>query len=196
MIAAPASDSSDRARDRVRNGDLITLLRRNATVIQAAFATLWAVRLAATGGPWEIPIGVGLIGYLAARSAFGATSGVRGRDLLRTDRAKQFLRPVTRATVTQLVASGLLPVVASAIGAAHWSLPLIAASIGAFLIVFGRQLEIPAVTVVGVGYTVAALVVPLVVDRGNIAATASALSATALLVSTVVCSRSAGRSLR
>jgi hypothetical protein len=192
MIAAPESDSSDRVDDR----DLIALLRRNATVIQAAFATLWAVRLAATGGPWEIPIGVGLVGYLAGRAAFTATNGMRGRELLRTDRAKQFLRPVTRATVAQLVASGLLPIVASAIGAAPWSLPLIAASIGAFLIVFGRQLHVPPVTFIGVGYTVTALVVPLVVDRENIAATTSALSAAALLASTVVCSRRAGASLR
>lgn len=181
---------------RSSNHDLVALLRRNATVIQAAFATFWSVRLAAAGEPWEIPIGVALVGYLAGRAAFRSTRALRARTALRTERGRQFLRPVTRATVVQLVASGLLPVAASGVGRAHWSLPLVAASIGAFLIVFGRQLRLPAVSIVGWVYTGAALAIPMVVNRADVTTAVSALSAAALMASTVICSKRAGTSLR
>ena len=164
----------------------VALLRRNAAVIQAAFAMFWFVRLAAavpsaaTGAVLIVGTALAVWG---AVSAWHGASGVRARDEFRTPAGRAFLRPVTRISVAQLVASVVLPWIASTAGATDWVLPSIALTIGLFLFAFAQPLQVPAVRWMGVVATVIPVLLPLVIHGDGLAVAVCATLGAALTCS-------------
>jgi hypothetical protein len=167
------------------------LLRRNAAVIQGVFAVLWGVRLAVVAGPWEVPIVVAIAMTMAARRAFRSTTGLRARDEFRTPKGRAFLRPVTRITTWQICASVVLPLAATAIGLDGWAVPLVALTIGVFLVAFGPTLQLASVRVIGTIASIACLAVPLVTSGEARLAWTSVAMVCALSASAIVCARAA-----
>lgn len=167
------------------------LLRRNAVVIQGVFAVLWAVRLAVVAGPWEVPLLVAIGMFVASRRAFRSTVGLRARDEFRTPKGRAFLRPVTRLTLWQIAGSIVLPVAATAAGIDGWSAPLVALTIGLFLVGFGRTLQLTSVRVIGAAASVAVVLVPLVTTGDARVAWTSVAMVCALSSSAIVCARAA-----
>lgn len=166
---------------------LVRLLRRNATLFQAVFAVLWAVRLGAATHRWWV-VEVTVVAAVAATVvAVRATRGLSARQALRTPEGRAFLRPVTAMTVAQLVASVVLPVAAAAAGADEWAVPLVAVTIGLFLVGFGRPLRLPAVVALGV----AGALVPVAAGLPATPAVTSATMVAVLLTSLWWCAGTA-----
>lgn len=170
---------------------MVQLLRRNATVFQTVFAALWAVRFTLAVGAPEVIAAVAVVGGLGVRAAFRATRGPRAREVFRTDEGKRFLRPVTWLTVAQIVGSIVLPGIAGALGAEDWVMPLVAVTIGLFLIGFARSLEVPVVARLGVAATVVPLVLPFVAGGDALLAWTAVSMMVALLAATWACARAA-----
>ena len=175
---------------------MVQLLRRNATVVQTLFAVFWSVRFTLAGGAPEVVAFVVVAGGLGARAAFHATRGPRAREVFRTPAGKRFLRPVTTLTLAQIAGSIVLPGIAGALGAAEWVMPLVAATIGLFLVGFARPLHVPAVRHIGVGATVVPLALPSMVGGDALRAWTSLSMAVALLGATWACARAASRDQR
>ena len=170
---------------------MVQLLRRNAVVIQVAFALLWSLRLAAAVGAPVVaiggPIAVAIAGALAIRIATRATRGMRARDVFRTPEGRGFMRPVTWLTVAQIAGSIVLPGIAGAMGHDEWVMPLVAMTIGLFLVGFGRPLRVRTVSRIGTAATLVPLGLPLAATgTALIALTATSMIA-ALLASAWCC---------
>ncbi len=170
---------------------LVRLLRRNAVLIQGVFAVLWSVRLAVAAGPWEVPVLVALFTVATTRRAFSKTAGLRARDEFRTPRGRAFLRPVTRASLWQIGASIVLPILAGAVGLDQWALPLIALTIGLFLVAFAASLQLTEVKVIGWSATVAAVALPILLNGSELVAAVSGAMVVTLVASMWCCVRSA-----
>ncbi|MBI4934755.1 MAG: hypothetical protein HY828_12810 [Actinobacteria bacterium] len=168
---------------------LVRLLRRNAVVIQGVFALLWSVRLAAAAGPWEVPVLVALFTVVMARRAFSKTVGLRARDEFRTPRGRAFLRPVTRASLWQIGASVVLPIAAGAVGLERWALPIIAVTIGLFLVAFAASLQLTSVAVIGWFATATSVLLPLAFDDSDLVAAVSGAMVVTLVASMWCCAR-------
>ncbi|MDO8363201.1 MAG: hypothetical protein Q7V88_09920 [Actinomycetota bacterium] len=170
---------------------LVPLLRRNAVVFQVVFAFVWALRFAFVTGSPELPVVVAAGGAVAGRVAFRATRGMRARDEFRTPAGKRFLRPVTWLTVAQLVAGFALPALAGTVGADDWALPLLASTIGMFLVGFGRTLELRAVSGIGIAATVLPLCLPPLASGDALAALTAGSLVAALSASVWCCALAA-----
>ncbi len=170
---------------------LVQLLRRNATLFQAVFALLWSLRFTLAVGVPEVPVVVAIGVAVAVRIAFAATHGPKAREVFRTAQGRRFLQPVTRLTIAQLVASIVLPGAAGALGAQEWVIPIVALTIGLFLIVFSRSLRLPAVAIIGVAATVAPMCWPIVATGKTLTALTASTMTVALLTSTWYCALAA-----
>ena len=166
---------------------MVQLLRRNATVFQAAFATLWAARFTLAVGAPEVVVAVAVAAFVAVRVAVRATHGLRARETFRTPAGRRFLRPVTWLTVAQLAASVVLPIVAGLVGAERWAVPLVAVTIGIFLVGFARPPQVPPVAWVGAAATAVPLGLPLVSTGTALLAWTAVSMMLALLTSTWLC---------
>ncbi len=167
------------------------LLRRNAAVIQGTFATLWAVRFALVTGAWLESAAVALVAVGASVLAFRDTRGLQARTAFRTAAGRRFLRPVTIATVVQILASILLPMAVGMLGGEGLVMPTVALTISTFLIWFARPLALPAVAWVGGAWTVVAISLPLGASGATMVAATCAVASAALLVSTWCTARAA-----
>lgn len=170
---------------------MVQLLRRNATVFQTVFAVLCAIRFTFAVGAPEVILAVALVGGSAVRAAYRATRGPRARDVFRTPVGKAFLRPVTWLTVAQIVGSIGLPVLAGAMDAQEWVMPLVAATIGLFLVGFARPLQVRAVGRIGAAATVVPLALPLMAEGDSLLAWTAVTMMVALLAATWACARAA-----
>jgi len=170
---------------------MVQLLRRNATLFQAVFALLWALRFTLAAGVPEVPIIVAIAGAAAVRMAFRATPGPKARDAFRTAQGRRFLQPVTRLTIVQIVASIVLPAAAGALGAQDWVMPIVAMTIGLFLIGFSRSLRIPAVAMIGAVATVVPPCLPLVATGDALMALTASTMVAGLLTSMWFCALAA-----
>jgi hypothetical protein len=187
-VASPSIDPWDTTRPARR---LVRLVRRNAVLIQGVFALLWSVRLAVVAGPWEVPMMVAAFTIFATRRAFSKTSGLSARDEFRTPRGRAFLRPVTRMTIWQIGASVVLPIIAGVVGFERWTMPLVALTIGLFLVAFAASLQLTAVRVIGWSATVASLGLPFVLDGPDLVAAISGAMVVSLVASMWCCMRAA-----
>jgi len=170
---------------------LVQLLRRNATVFQTVFAVLWAMRFTVAVGAPEVIVVVAVAGGLAVRRAFALTRGPRARDVFRTPAGRRFLRPVTWLTIAQLVGSAVLPLAAGALGADRWAVPLVAFTIGVFLVGFARPLHVPPVARIGVVATVMPLLLPFFCTGTALLAWTAVTMTSALLAATWACTLAA-----
>jgi hypothetical protein len=155
-------------------------------LIQAAFAAFWLVRGSAVigggvGGVLIAASGVTVIGVFvyAIRASAGTAPRPNGQE------AKRIERAVTVATVVQLVASFVLPVVVIAAGHSDWVLPSIAITIGPLLLWLDRRVEIPRYRLVGWVLIVAPVILVAVMSGTPLVAT-TGIAAGLLLLGTAV----------
>jgi hypothetical protein len=125
-------------------------VRRIGGLIQAAFAAFWLVRASlAIGGRAEDVLiavsGVAVIGVLtyAIRVTAGTAPRPAGREGRRIERL------VTIATIAELVAAFVLPVIVTAAGRSDWVLPSIVITIGPLLLYLDHLVHIPRYRIVG-----------------------------------------------
>ena len=191
-VTAPALTANPAAAPDQRT--MVQLLRRNATVFQAVFAALWAARFTLAVGAPEVIVVVAVAALAAVRLTFRATRGLRARETFRTSAGRRFLRPVTQLTVAQLAGSVVLPIVAGLLGAERWAVPLVAVTIGAFLVGFAGPLQVPAVAWVGAAATAVPLGLPLVCTGTALLAWTAVSMMLALVTCTWLCAVATRRS--
>jgi hypothetical protein len=125
-------------------------VRRIGGFIQTAFAAFWLARASQavggrTGEALIVASGVAVIGVLAY--AITVTAGTAPRPTGRE--ASRIGRSVTLATVIQLAASFVLPVIVTAVGHPGWVLPSIVITIGPLLLWLDHVAGIPRLRLVG-----------------------------------------------
>ncbi len=125
-------------------------VRRIGGLIQAAFAAFWLVRASlAIGGRAEDVLiavsGVAVIGVFTY--AIRVTAGIAPRPA--AQEARRIERSVTIATVAELVAAFVLPVIVIAAGHSDWVLPSIVITIGPLLLYLDHLVHIPRYRLVG-----------------------------------------------
>ncbi len=131
-------------------------VRRVGGLIQAAFAAFWLVRGShAMGGA----VGALLIAVSGVAVLATFVYAVRFTSRYRAPRphsaeGKRIERYVTVATIAELVAAFVLPLMVSAAGHSDWVLPSIAITIGPLLLYLDRLVEIPRYRAVGWALTV------------------------------------------
>jgi len=130
-------------------------VRRVGGFIQLAFAAFWLARgaLSVGGVAGAVLTGIALVSVVAVL-AYGirATAGTGHRPT--GPEAERIERSITVATVVEIVASLLLPVIVIAAGHSDWVLPSIAITIGPLLLWLDRELDIPRYRPVGWALTV------------------------------------------
>jgi hypothetical protein len=125
-------------------------VRRVGGFVQVAFAALWLVR---GGLNVHRPAGIALAGAFSvciiAVLAYGirVTAGTGPRPS--GQEAKRIERSVTVATILELVAAFVLPVIVVAAGHSDWVLPSIAVTIGPLLLWLDHLVKIPRYRAVG-----------------------------------------------
>ena len=125
-------------------------VRRIGGLIQAAFAAFWLVRasLAIGGRAGDVLIavsGVAVIGVFTY--AIRVTAGIAPRPAGRE--ARRIERLVTIATIAELAAAFVLPVIVIAAGHSDWVLPSIVITIGPLLLYLDHLVHIPRYRLVG-----------------------------------------------
>jgi hypothetical protein len=155
-------------------------------LIQAAFAAFWLVRGSAVigGGVARVLIavfGVTVVGVFvyAIRVSAGTAPRPQGQE------AKRIERAVTAATIIQLVASFVLPVVVIAAGHSDWVLPSIAITIGPLLLWLDRRVHIPRHRPVGWALIAGPVILVAVMSGTPLVAT-TGVAAGLLLLGTAV----------
>ena len=119
-------------------------VRRIGGFIQAAFAALWLARasLAIGGRTGDILIaasGVAVIAVFAYAITVTASTAPRPAG----PQARRIERSVTIATVIELVAAFVLPVIVIAAGHSDWVLPSVVITIGPLLLYLDHLVHIP-----------------------------------------------------
>jgi hypothetical protein len=136
-----------------------------------------------------VPVLVAAVSLVAARRSFRNTRGLRARDEFRSAHGRAFLRSVTRLSLWQVAGSVVLPVLATATDRPELVAPSVALTIALFLVVFGRQLQLRVVSVVGAAATVGCITLPLVAGGDILLACVAALMTTTLSASLLLCAR-------
>ena len=124
--------------------------RRVGGFIQAAFAAFWLGRasLAIGGHAGDVLIAVSAVAVIGVFSyAIKVTAGLAPRPA--GPQARRIERSVTIATVLELVAAFVLPVVVIAAGRSDWVLPSIVITIGPLLLWLDHLVHIPRYRPVG-----------------------------------------------
>lgn len=159
-------------------------VRRVGGFIQLAFAALWLVRgsLNLHGGVKLALVGVFGVMVLAVlvygvRVTAGTGSRPSGAE------AKRIERSVTIATIIELVAAFVLPVVVIAAGHSDWVLPSIAITIGPLLLWLDHVVHIPRYRPVGWALTLGPIILVATMSGTSLAAT-TGIAAGVLLLAT------------
>ena len=159
-------------------------VRRIGGFIQTAFAAFWLARtsLAIGGRAGDVLIaasGAAVIGVVTY--AIRTTAGTAPRPA--GPQASRIGRSVTVATVIQLAASFVLPVIVIAAGHPGWVLPSIVITIGPLLLWLDHLVHIPRYRAVG-GAMIAGPVILVVMMPGPALAVTTGLAAGILLLGT------------
>ena len=125
-------------------------VRRIGGLIQAAFAAFWLARasLAIGGRAGDVLLavsGVAVIGVFTY--AIRVTAGTAPRPA--GPEARRIERLVTLATIIELAAAFVLPVIVIAAGRSDWVLPSIVITIGPLLLYLDHLVHIPRYRIVG-----------------------------------------------
>ena len=159
-------------------------VRKVGGYIQLAFAAFWLVRGAFNfHGQTRTPLAMSCVVVTLVVLVYGirVTAGTGPR--LTDPEAKRIERSVTIATVIELVAAFVLPVIASAAGHSDWVLPSIAITIGPLLLWLDHLVHIPRYRVVGWALTVGPVILVATMSGSSLAAT-TGISAGFLLLAT------------
>lgn len=147
-------------------------IRKVGGFIQLAFAAFWLVRGSFNlHGGVRTPLAVAFVGICGGVLIYGivVTKGTGPR--LTSPEAKRIERSVTIATVVELIAAFLLPIVVSAAGRSDWVLPSIAITIGPLLLWLDHEVSIPRLRVVGWVLTIGPVVLVATMSGSALAAT-------------------------
>ena len=159
-------------------------VRRIGGFIQAAFAALWLIRASlAIGGPaGDVLIavsGVAVIGVFTY--AIRVTTGTAPRPA--GPQARRIERSVTLATIIELAAAFVLPVIVIAMGHSDWVLPSIVITIGPLLLYLDYLVHIPRYRPVGWALTVGPVILVATMSGSALAVT-TGIAAGVLLLGT------------
>ena len=157
-------------------------VRRVGGFIQAAFAAFWLVRASLTigGRAGDVLIavsGVAVIGVFcyAIRVTAGTAPRPAGAE------ARRIERSVTVATVIELVAAFVLPVIVIAAGHSDWVLPSIVITIGPLLLWLDHLVHIPRYRVVGWALTAGPVILVATMSGSALAVTTGIAAGVVLL---------------
>jgi len=159
-------------------------VRRVGGFIQAAFAAFWLARASlAIGGRAEDVLiavsGVAVIGVFAY--AIRVTAGTAPRPA--GPEARRIERSVTVATVIELAAAFVLPVIVIVAGHSDWVLPSVVITIGPLLLYLDHLVHIPRYRVVGWAL-IAGPVILVATMSGSALAVTTGIAAGVLLLGT------------
>ena len=159
-------------------------VRRIGGFIQAAFAAFWLARASLAiggraGGVLLAVSAVAVIGVFAY--AIKVTAGTAPRPA--GPAARRIERAVTIATVTELAAAFVLPVIVIAAGHSDWVLPSIVITIGPLLLYLGHLVHIPRYRIVGWALTAGPVILIATMSGSSLAVT-TGLAAGAVLLGT------------
>jgi mannose-6-phosphate isomerase-like protein (cupin superfamily) len=159
-------------------------VRRIGGFIQAAFAAFWLVRasLAIGGRAGDVLLavsGVAVIGVFTY--AIRVTAGTAPRPA--GPQARRIERAVTLATIIELAAAFVLPVIVIALGHSDWVLPSIVITIGPLLLWLDHLVHIPRYRPVGWALT-AGPVILVATMSGSALAVTTGIAAGVLLLGT------------
>lgn len=159
-------------------------IRRVGGYIQLAFAAFWLARGALSiGGRAGTSLTVIVIVTVIAVLVYAirVTAGAGARPI--GPAAKRIERSVTAATIIELAASFILPVIVIATGHSDWVLPSIAITIGPLLLWLDHRVHIPRYRPVGWALTIGPLGLVATMSGSTLAAT-TGLAAGVLLLGT------------
>jgi hypothetical protein len=157
-------------------------VRRIGGFIQAAFAAFWLARasLAIGGRAGDALIavsGVAVIGVFAY--AIRVTAGTAPRP--GGPEARRIERSVTLATIIELVAAFVLPVVVIVLGHSDWVLPSIVITIGPLLLWLDHLVHIPRYRPVGWALTAGPVILVATMSGKSLAITTGVAAGVVLL---------------
>jgi len=115
--------------------------------------------------------------------AYGIRVSTGTGPRLTSAEAKRIERSVTIATVIELIAAFVLPVIVTAAGHSDWVLPSIAITIGPLLLWLDRLVHIPRYRVVGWVLTIGPVILVATMSGSSLAAT-TGIAAGVLLLAT------------
>jgi hypothetical protein len=157
-------------------------VRRVGGFIQVAFAAFWLVRgaLSLDGTTATALTGAAVVAVVAVL-VYGVrvTAGTGRRPT--TPEAKRIERSVTVATVIELVASFVFPVIVIAAGHRDWVLPSIAITIGPLLLWLDHLVHIPRYRPVGWALTIGPFILVATMSGTALVATTGLVAGTLLL---------------
>jgi hypothetical protein len=157
-------------------------VRRIGGLIQAAFAAFWLVRASLTiGGRAEDVLiavcGVAVIGVFSY--AIKVTAGTAPRPA--GPQARRLERLVTAATIIELVAAFVLPVIVIAAGHSDWVLPSIVITIGPLLLYLDHLVHIPRYRLAGWALTAGPVILVATMSGKSLAVTTGIAAGVVLL---------------
>jgi hypothetical protein len=147
-------------------------VRRVGGLIQAAFAALWLVRatLAIGGGAGHVLLAASVIAVIAVVGyAIKVTAGTALRPA--GPQARRIERSVTAATIIELAAAFILPVIVIAAGHSDWVLPSVVITIGPLLLYLDHLVHIPRYRPVGWALTAGPVILVAVMSGSSLAVT-------------------------
>jgi hypothetical protein len=159
-------------------------VRRVGGFIQAAFAAFWLGRASvAIGGRAEDVLiavsGVAVIGVFSY--AIRVTAGTAPRPA--GPEARRIERSVTVATIIELAAAFVLPVIVIAAGHSDWVLPSVVITIGPLLLWLDHLVHIPRYRVVGWALTIGPVIL-IATMSGSALAVTTGIAAGVILLGT------------
>jgi hypothetical protein len=190
MTAQPISSTTQpdaiKVPDRAPAAAWSRRVRRIGGFIQAAFAAFWLARasLAIGGRAGNILIaasGVAVIGVFAY--AIKVTAGTAPRPS--GPQARRIERAVTVATVIELAAAFILPVIVVAAGQSDWVLPSIVITIGPLLLYLDHLVHISRYRPIGWALTAGPVILVATMSGKSLAVT-TGLAAGVVLLGTAI----------
>ena len=157
-------------------------VRRIGGFIQAGFAAFWLARasLAIGGRTGHVLLAASGVAVIAVFAyAIRVTAGTAPRPA--DPEARRIERSVTVATVIELVAAFVLPVIVIAAGRSDWVLPSIVITIGPLLLYLDHLVHIPRYRVVGWALTAGPVILVATMSGSSLAVTTGIAAGVILL---------------
>jgi hypothetical protein len=157
-------------------------VKRVGGFIQAAFAALWLVRatLAIGGRTGHVLLAASVIAVIAVVAyAIKVTAGTARRPA--GPQARRIERSVTAATIIELGAAFILPVIVIAAGHSDWVLPSVVITIGPLLLYLDHLVHIPRYRPVGWALTAGPVILVAVMSGSSLAVTTGIAAGVILL---------------
>jgi hypothetical protein len=180
--ASPAKPAAVNAADLTPTAAWSRRVRRIGGLIQAAFAAFWLARasLAIGGRTGDLLIAVSGVAVIGVFSyAIRVTAGTAPRPA--GPEARRIERLVTLATIIELAAAFVLPVIVIAAGHSDWVLPSIVITIGPLLLYLDHLVRIRRYRLVGWALTAGPVILVATMSGNSLAVTTGIAAGVVLL---------------